>query len=421
MIASENRLRINDQHPYFEEPCSPISSIFSTSWIAEKSTSELGDLLKSAYKSLREKERVLVAEIGQSLLEYNQNLKKDYDHLLQDTSNQKEEIHLISNKKTYETIIESLERKNEEIQSMLEESKEAFEQSELNHERNQRKLETEIEILQYSLEVASQKVHELEEHCLVCQKRANRKHEIELREQRKQDLIMLEEVWIKMEALDKENKLLQKSKRTVQEKLAVTLNDLNRLRTEFERLEMRQQDYRILQEAFEKQTDHVRELNDRLEEHRDVLSTFHDQPLTVSYASSQSLMYELDLSITSKSYSHTLHERHLASFHSADDALCPVLPDVRVRLHQEPIEDLFPKHTNHREYNLYPSYSPPPTQPLKASSSKPTPFLTQLFSHLRRLSLSFTRYCRFIFILVTAVLINLWKGPDLLLEKNHVL
>lgn len=57
MIASENRLRINDQHPYFEEPCSPISSIFSTSWIAEKSTSELGDLLKSAYKSLREKER----------------------------------------------------------------------------------------------------------------------------------------------------------------------------------------------------------------------------------------------------------------------------------------------------------------------------------------------------------------------------
>lgn len=57
MIASENRLRINDKHPYFEEPCSPISSIFSTSWIAEKSTSELGDLLKSAYKSLREKER----------------------------------------------------------------------------------------------------------------------------------------------------------------------------------------------------------------------------------------------------------------------------------------------------------------------------------------------------------------------------
>lgn len=366
----------------------------------------------------------LVAEIGQSLLEYNQNLKKDYDHLLQDTSSQRQEIHLLSSKKTYDTIIESLERKNEEIQSMLEESKEAFEQSELNHERNQRKLETEIEILQYSLEVASQKVHELEENCLIRQKRADRKHEIKLKEQRKQDLILLEEVWIKMEALDKENKLLQKSKRTVQEKLAVTLKDLNNLRTEFERLKMRQQDYRILQEAFEKQTDHVRELKDRLEEHRDVLSTFHDQQLTVSYASSHSLMYELDFSIkthSTESYSHLpLSERHLASFHSADDAFNPVLPDVRVRLHKEHIEDLFPKNTNHREFNLYPSYSPP-TQPQK-SSSKPTSFLGQLFSHLRRLSLSFTRYCRFILILVTAVLINLWKGPDLLLEKkSHVL
>lgn len=50
------------QHIYSEEePCSPTESthsfISSVSWVAEKSASELGTLLKSAYKSLREKEK----------------------------------------------------------------------------------------------------------------------------------------------------------------------------------------------------------------------------------------------------------------------------------------------------------------------------------------------------------------------------
>jgi hypothetical protein len=44
-----------------EEPFSPAASttsfISSVSWVAEKSASELGSLLKTAYKSLREKEK----------------------------------------------------------------------------------------------------------------------------------------------------------------------------------------------------------------------------------------------------------------------------------------------------------------------------------------------------------------------------
>lgn len=43
------------------EPFSPAASttsfISSVSWVAEKSASELGSLLKNAYKSLREKEK----------------------------------------------------------------------------------------------------------------------------------------------------------------------------------------------------------------------------------------------------------------------------------------------------------------------------------------------------------------------------
>lgn len=77
MLASETRpkltlpqQKLSHSTPaprYYEEPCSPVSTttsfISNVSWIAEKSAAELGVLLKSAYKSLREKEKGILGDI----------------------------------------------------------------------------------------------------------------------------------------------------------------------------------------------------------------------------------------------------------------------------------------------------------------------------------------------------------------------
>ncbi|KAG1146821.1 hypothetical protein G6F37_004503 [Rhizopus arrhizus] len=471
MLSSETRPDLTISLPkhsqstptphFYEEPCSPASTtnsfISSVSWIAEKSASELGALLKNAYKSLREKEKdlVLVAEIGKSLLEHNQNLKADYDKLLQNVSTlneRREDMRLISNKKAYDKIIESLERKNEEIQCMLERTNQHSHLSQQNHERNQRKLETEIEILQSNLDIAAQKIQELEEARLLSQERANRQHESRIEQQHKEDLILLEELSAKIEDLYKENKYLQKSKKILEEKLTITLKDLERLRKEFEQFEITQEGYLTLQEAFQRQTDHVKELNDRLEEHRAVLSQYHEKG-SLSNASSCNLMHELkgsvaslmkesdhsELSSSDSNYSSKLYdfasltERHLASFYNApadyafDTILSTVGIDDRATLHEA--EKLFCNHDEERlfgpersesiyaELNLYPSDQILPITHLPKQELQPKGLIHRILFHIRYLFRSVFRWCRFALILVTAILINLWKGPDLILDK----
>lgn len=55
-IYSPQRTDFMDDTPY-SPAASTTSFISSVSWVAEKSASELGSLLKNAYKSLREKEK----------------------------------------------------------------------------------------------------------------------------------------------------------------------------------------------------------------------------------------------------------------------------------------------------------------------------------------------------------------------------
>ncbi|CEG74745.1 hypothetical protein RMATCC62417_09907 [Rhizopus microsporus] len=474
MLASETRpkltlpqQKLSHSTPaphYYEEPCSPVSTttsfISNVSWIAEKSAAELGVLLKSAYKSLREKEKdlVLVAEIGKSLLEYNQNLKSDYDKLLQNASSmnqEQQEMRLISSKKTYDKIIESLEHKNEEIQYMLEQTRQRSKITQQNHEKNQRKLEAEIEILHHSLEIASQKIQELEEDRLLNQERASRQHQQKIEQQRKEDLILLEELTTKMEELHRENNYLQKSKRAVEEKLATALKDLEQLQQEFEHFELTQNGYISLQEAFQRQTDHVKELNDRLEEHRNILARYRDkeQWLTetpISHATSTSnLMHELDTAkCLPKSNSEndlpsyaskicdlaTLTERHLTSFYNApadyafDTILSTIGIDDRASLHEaEKLlcsintdeASLFGPEgsgTVYAELDIYPTLKVP-QQVQKEEQEQPKGLIHRILFHIRYLFRSVFRWCRFALILATAVFINLWKGPDLILDK----
>ncbi|KAI9247809.1 hypothetical protein EDC94DRAFT_528691 [Helicostylum pulchrum] len=453
-ICSPQRTDFMDDTPY-SPAASTTSFISSVSWVAEKSASELGSLLKNAYRSLREKEKnlLLAAEIGKSLLEHNQNLKRDYDKLLQNVkSYENTTMRILSSKKAYDTIIESLEQKNAEIKSMLDQTQHHSDLTEQQYEKKQRKLESEIEILKDHLDIAANKIHELEESNQ--QKRQQRKNLDEIREfeqqQKTDDLFLMKELTVKMQELFTENKQLQSSKKSVEEKLITSLHDLEKLRSNFEHFELTHQGYSTLQESFERQTTHIKELNDSLEDHRQILSRLRDKGLlhsnttslhdfddkpTVSSSSMQSLMGELENAFCfSKIYDlATMTERNLTSFYSApaDYALEKLLNKMGVddrslfddaeHLLDSCAGELFEPEGNgsiYAEHNLYPCTTTISTHLLKNDSTVPPKGLTnRILFQIRYLFRSIFKWCRFAIILGTAVLINLWKGPDLILEK----
>ncbi|KAI8874762.1 hypothetical protein K501DRAFT_264722 [Backusella circina FSU 941] len=494
-------------------PLSPTGSttsfISSVSWVAEKSAAELGSLLKNAYKSLREKEKnlLLAAEIGKSLLEHNQSLKSDYDKLLQNVrsyqgevvlldknkperisplekNNHSDEMRLISSKKAYDAIIESLERKNAEIQHMLDQTQQHSNLTEQSHEKKARKLESEIDILKNSLESATHKIQELEENRNQRQEQARRRclddKEIEQRET--DDLALMEELTVKIDQLFSENKSLQSSKKSVQEKLCAALSDLDSLRMDFEKFELTQEGYANLQQAFQRQTIHIKELNESLEEHRAVLSRLRDkgywtpQPSsppsvvqeasTLSCFSKQSLLGELenawqknmtntDISTSSllhqsKSFSNlsglsrihdlaSMTERNLTLFYNApgDYALDTLLSTVGIENRaclaeaeallttggeNDAFDFLFNKNMNEDDNQIYDIY--PPCVVYTESTNEddneeklPKGLVNRIMYQIRSLFRSVFRWCRFAIILATAILINLWKGPDLIMDK----
>ncbi|CAO0797527.1 unnamed protein product [Mucor circinelloides] len=480
-----------DSDPPYSPADSSSSFMSSVSGIAEKSASELGSLLKNAYKSLREKEKnlLLAAEIGKSLLEHNQNLKSDYDKLLQNAKNcqfdtrhdhqeYENNMRLISSKKAYDAIIESLERKNQDLEHLLEHTQQHFELTNQTNLQKQRKLEAEIEILKNNLDLAAQKVQDLEESRQFQQERVRQLDERrDYEQQQNEDLELLEELTIKMEELFIENKHLQLSKKAVEEKLITSLRDLDSLRHDFENFELTNQCYEQLQEAFERQTVHIRELNDSLEDHRLVLSRLRDKGLwspqqsnTPSISghhsvfstcvSKQSLMGELENAWSkncltkSKSDSNlstlssklfdlaSMTERNLTSFYTApaDYALGTILStmgvDDRSMLDEAEhflaasatsTDDLFGPEGNislYKEVDLYPNYRSLPSlattsAKLQSEDQPKKGLINHILFQIRYVFRSIFRWCRFAIILTTAIFINLWKGPDLLLDKQY--
>jgi hypothetical protein len=435
---------------------------------------------------------LLAAEIGKSLLEHNQNLKQNYEKLLQNvkqcesvTEQEREyDMRLISCKMAYDTIIESLEHKNAEIQIMLDQTNQHSTLTQKEYEKKQRKLESEIDILKSDLELAANKIHELEENNQLRQERWKRMDEIRGFEQQQKtdDLELLQELTKNLQELCIENKQLQSSKRQVEEKLVVSLRDLEKLRKQFEQFELTQQGYEKLQEAFERQTMHIEELNTSLEDHRQILSKLHEKglytPTTAKYffrdgdnsslfsstVAKQSLMGELENAFnkkkaySSRTRSHsdsssdsfpskiynlaTMTERNLTSFCKApgDYALYTLLSSCGVRQSfLEEAEEIL--HSNDDSYSLfeplmedeeeqaslYANLYPEATTKSAISEQllkqeQPKGLANRILFHIRYLFRSLFRWCRFAIILVTAVLINLWKGPDLLLEeeKQHL-
>lgn len=287
-------------------PPSPTMStnsiISSMSWIVEKSPTDLIPMLKNAYTALKDKERdlVLAAEIGKSLLENNIQLKSKYETLLQQlhmyqnqpsappsaTPQETDQCSRIPSKSTRDAIIDVLETKNAELTSRLEASLEEAETLEKGNKKVTKKLEAEIAALKDDLNIAAQKIQELQDMNKEAAER-HRRLEAEAAEKKSESpsaesYELIGNMFEKVGKLEIENTSLQAAKWELEAKLSTTFRDLRLLKDQFESFQFTQEDYDSLQEAYHRQFSHIAELNDSLEEHRSLVQKLRDRGVQIS-------------------------------------------------------------------------------------------------------------------------------------------
>ncbi|KAL9541944.1 hypothetical protein MBANPS3_008859 [Mucor bainieri] len=294
---------------------STTSFMSSVSWMAEKTSSELIPMLKNAYSALKDKEKdlVLAAELGKSLLEHNLRLKSSYDSLLQSstppitpssstaiqdeldsgidspTSSDEDEdeedtMRFVPSRGTREAMIEVLERKNTELQTKLEVAMQEQDNLSRSNSKKTRQLENEISILKSNLDIASTKIQEL-------QAMNERQRKVELSNsattsRKQEDETLVDELYTEIDKIQLEKDLVAQSKAELEAKLAATLKDLGDLKKQFEKFEFTQHDFEKLQEAYGRQFTHIDELNSSLEEHRTILQKLKEKGISIHSARS---------------------------------------------------------------------------------------------------------------------------------------
>ncbi|ORX44026.1 hypothetical protein DM01DRAFT_1364821 [Hesseltinella vesiculosa] len=308
----------------------------SMSWLAEKSSAELIPLLKNAYHNLKDKERdlLLAAEIGKSLLENNIAMKQRYEQLLthsraplpdalptpssslltshtadddaslqefnsdQDDEDDDDTMGFVSSQSTREAMIEVLESRNKELTAQLDSLMDEQSVMNKNKVRQHRALEDEIQHLTSTLDMATHKIQELEA-------MNGRSHPLDRSKKRTDagrtraspnsssarsydtdddDDDDVDTLLTKIDRLQSENNLASKSKQELETKLASTLQDLCQLKSQFDQFQFTRDDHEQLKTAYERQFRHIDELNATVEEHRSLLQRLKDQGVVIHSA-----------------------------------------------------------------------------------------------------------------------------------------
>ncbi|KAI8337128.1 hypothetical protein BC941DRAFT_452742 [Chlamydoabsidia padenii] len=315
---------------------STTSFMSSVSWMAEKSSADLIPMLKNAYHALKDKERdlMLAAEIGKSLLENNIAMKNRYEELLNNTrstpmikasldtspitgggaalptpsssvltNNQQYEsdsgiggsscddddydendtsnaMRFVPSRSTREAMIEVLELKNTELNAHLETILEEQAHMDKSNTKKHRELEQEISALTNSLEIATSKIQELED----MNKRANQRRSGDSHTDSSNDDVdrqMMEDLLNQIDNLKTENDTTLQSKIDLETKLANTLQDLRKLKEQFDHFQFTKDDHEDLKAAYERQFRHIDELNASVEEHRTMLQKLKDRGIPI--------------------------------------------------------------------------------------------------------------------------------------------
>ncbi|KAI7870370.1 hypothetical protein BDF14DRAFT_1720853 [Spinellus fusiger] len=473
----------------------------SVSWVAEKSAVELVVLLKNAYTALRDKEKGMMIDsliddfiACISLLENNMSLKSKYETLLDqlifgntlsdsqshlvhpnDSETADEEMHFVSQHHSRQAFIETLERKNAEVQAMLEQAiAENVTAGHLNNKKTHQ-LETEIAWLRTSLENATMRIEELKEDQHHRQERTRRSDQRHVEQQLTEDQAFLNSLSERVSSLLTDNENLVSSKRLVEEKLSCAIRDLNQLRSQFEQFQLNQQGYHLLQEAYQRQFRHISELNESLEEHRQILSRLRERGMCATVSTTtlndftapsykQSLLGELEHAWQKKTPLNTpslfdskskniasMTERNLTCFYNAPGNYaietflssagitdCAVLESAVQFLSQSESGYQDSHHGSHSVLfddlemygaeesqghydiqNLYPCLSDIHLTMDSLNTEEPSKgIISRILYHIRCLFRSVWRWCRFAMVLATAVMINIWQGPDAMLERS---
>lgn len=366
--------------------------------------------------------------------------QRDYDY--DDDDN--DSTRWIPNDAAREALIEDLQYRNAEMQRQLDA---ALEESEAAYHENQkrtRKLRHEIELLRSNLDCACQKIEELEQERSRLLLRQQQRHPIAASrlddDDDGGDLLLR----AKVQQIEAENQQLLKAKRATEEKLCSTLMDLDRLRAEFEKCQVTQEGYQRLLEDYQRQVWHIEELTASLEEHRNILSRLRTpSEYNITAAPKPSLLDELG-----NAWLHTLTEQNLPSFYNSTPTLlptrsnssyskedcCSVLEDATRLLtaatakndETATITSLFAPAIDYAAFDLYPRL-PDDLNLLDLlynnnhrhhDQEQPPPLLLPRVRWLLRcFFLMICRWSRFAVILITAVLINLWQGPEAIMEK----
>lgn len=234
----------------------------------------------------------------------------------EDEQEEQQQMRIMSNLKSYNTVIESLERKNAEIQQLLDQAHEKSDSTGQSYERKIRKFEHEIFTLQNSLDIAGQRIQELEESQKTLCERTRCLDGKKIQQQRTDDLLLMEELAFKLDQLVHENNQLKSSKNAVTENLAIALNELDTLRQGLKHFELTRESYANLQIEFSRQANHVDELNKSLEDHRVILSRLRDRGVWSSsqhsHTFSDSGLNDSNISTCFSNKNHLLGELEIA-------------------------------------------------------------------------------------------------------------
>lgn len=201
------------------------------------------------------------------------------------------EMRFIPSMNTRQAMIEVLEMKNTELNEKLEGL--LNEQDHIKNDNSQRtkELEREISALKSDLEMATSKIHELEamNDRQLHPSMSSTSTSSRFRKKKKNgdgyddddEEEEISELLNDMEKLQKDHQEVLNAKNILENKLKMALSDLSQLKQQFEQFEFTEAGFKQLQETYDRQFQHINELNASLEEHRFTLQKLKDRGVQI--------------------------------------------------------------------------------------------------------------------------------------------
>jgi hypothetical protein len=244
----------------------------------------------------------------ESCLESGSDYEDDDDEDNDDPSHHT--MRFVPSRSTREAMIEVLELKNTELNAHLETILEEQSHMDKSNTKKHRELEQEISALTNSLEIATSKIQELED----MNKRANQRRSNDSHgnpsnpndDDAAVDRQMMDELLDQIDSLKTENDTTLQSKIDLETKLAHTLQDLRKLKEQFDHFQFTKDDHEDLKAAYERQFKHIDELNASVEEHRSMLQKLKDRGIPIHATPAPSCIDGMDPSSSSSGYRNTL-------------------------------------------------------------------------------------------------------------------